>query len=222
MNYKDKKTENLETDKNSKNESEDEDLKNVKTEDTLESDIDPNHIEKEEILDNSKESSEDEISKLKSKIEDLQEEKLRLLAEMENLRKRSEKEKIDSIKYGSINLARDILSPNDNLSRALNAISIDEKKSDSINNLIDGLKMVQKEFITIISKHGIEKIDSLHKKFDHNFHQAILELEDDKFEEGTVIQEIQTGFIMHDRLLRPSMVGVSKKTEKKPEKKKKI
>ena len=158
---------------------------------------------------------------LKEEIESLRDEKLRILAEMENLRKRSEKDKTDSIKYGSANLARDILSPSDNLSRALETVLSDDKASTSIKNLIDGLKMVQKEFMTILEKHGVEKIEAMNKKFDHNYHQAMLEIEKDDCEHGTVVQEIQSGFMMHDRLLRPSMVGVSKKTEIKKKSKKK-
>ena len=163
----------------------------------------------------------DKDSELKEEIENLKEEKLRLLAEMENLRKRSERDKIDSIKYGSINLARDILSPSDNLSRAVEAIPSNEKISESINNLIDGLKMVQKEFITILERHGVERIEAINNKFDHNYHQAMLEVEKDNCEEGIVVQEIQSGFTMYDRLLRPSMVGVSKKPENKKKNQKK-
>ena len=150
-------------------------------------------------------------SKLKDEIEGLRDERLRLLAEMENLRKRLEKEKIDSIKYGSSNFARDILSLGDNLSRALNSIPSDVEKSGSLKNLVDGLKMVEKEFIAILKRHGVEKVEAMNKKFDHNFHQAMLEVETDETAEGIVVQEIQPGFIMYDRLLRPSMVGVSKK-----------
>ena len=157
----------------------------------------------------------DEIEKLSEELEKLKEEKLRLLAEMENLRKRSEKEKLDSIRYGSINLARDILSPGDNLTRALEAIPEDEKTSEKFKNLIDGLNMVQKEFSTILRKHGVNKIEAINTKFDHNLHQAMVELEDDTVDEGTVVQEMQSGYTMHDRLLRPSMVAVSKKPTKK-------
>ena len=157
----------------------------------------------------------DDISKLNEEIENLKEEKLRTLAEMENLRKRFEKDKIDSIRYGNHNLARDMLTLGDNLSRALDAIASDGKRSESFNNLIDGLKIVQKEFVTILEKHGVKKIESINKKFDHNYHQAMLEVETDEFNEGYVVQEIQSGFTLHDRLLRPSMVGVSKKPENK-------
>jgi molecular chaperone GrpE len=151
---------------------------------------------------------------LQDEISQLRDEKLRLLAEMDNLRKRSDKERIDYLKYGSINLARDILSPDDNLTRALEAIPQEDKTSKTILNLVDGLKMVQKEFSTILKKHGVKKISALNCKFDHNFHQAMIEIENDKVEEGLVIQEIQSGYTMHDRLLRPSMVGVSKKSSK--------
>jgi len=163
----------------------------------------------------------DDIPKLNEEIENLKEEKLRILAEMENLRKRFEKDKMDSIKYGNHNLAKDILTMGDNLSRALDAISSDEKTSESFNNLIDGLKIVQKEFVTILEKHGVKKIESINKKFDHNYHQAILEVETDEFNEGYVVQEIQSGFTLHNRLLRPSMVGVSKKPENKKKEPKK-
>ena len=164
----------------------------------------------------------DDISKLNEEIENLKEERLRTLAEMDNLRKRFEKDKIDSIRYGNHNLARDILTLGDNLSRALDAISTDEKRSESFNNLIDGLNIVQKEFVTILEKHGVKKIESINKKFDHNYHQAMLEVETDEFNEGYVVQEIQSGFTMHDRLLRPSMVGVSKKLDNKKKEPQKV
>ena len=164
----------------------------------------------------------DDNSKLNEEIENLKEEKLRILAEMENLRKRFEKDKIDSIRYGNHNIARDMLTLGDNLSRALDAISSNEKRSETFNNLIDGLKIVQKEFEAILEKHGVKKIESINKKFDHNYHQAILEVETDEFNEGYVVQEIQSGFTLHDRLLRPSMVGVSKKPENEKKEPKKV
>ena len=183
-------------------------------------------VKKKSVFDSIEKTSQvkninDDISKLNEEIENLKEEKLRTLAEMENLRKRFEKDKIDSIRYGNHNLARDMLTLGDNLSRALDAISSDEKRSESFNNLIDGLKIVQKEFVTILEKHGVKKIESINKKFDHNYHQAMLEVETDEFNEGYVVQEIQSGFTMHDRLLRPSMVGVSKKPENKKKEPKK-
>ena len=155
----------------------------------------------------------------RDEIEQLKDEKLRLLADMENLRKRSDRDRVDSIRYGSINFARDILSTSDNLSRALDAIPKDARKTETMINLINGLRMVQKEFTSILAKHGIKKIDALNQRFDHNLHQAMMEIESEKVEEGLVIQEIQSGYTMHDRLLRPSMVSVAKNPEKDQKKK---
>jgi len=106
------------------------------------------------------------------------------------------------------------LSPSDNLSRALDNIPDEENRTEPIKNLIDGLKMVQKEFIAILEKHGVKKIEAIDKKFDHNFHQAMFEVETKDKEEGIIVQEIQTGYTMRDRLLRATMVGVSKKPPK--------
>ena len=188
-------------------------------------------IEKEEIIENKEENleesdstkndepqveadsteEENEEDRLQEEVRTLKEDKIRVLAEMENLRKRFDREKIDSIKYGSVNFARDILSPGDNLERALSAINQEEDHPQSIKNLIEGLKMVQKEFSSALEKNGISKINSMNEKFDPNLHQAMMEVERDDLDEGIVVQEIQTGYMMHDRLLRPAMVGVSKK-----------
>ena len=187
---------------------------------------DSEKIENEEDINDSQENtdteetSEDEKAEednLEKEIETLKEEKIRLLAEMENLRKRFEREKVETIKFGSINLARDILSPGDNLERALDALPEDENHPESIKNLIDGLKMVLKEYKSTLEKHGVKKIETLNQKFDHNFHQAMMEVENNDVEEGTVVQEVQSGYTMHDRLLRAAMVGVSKKIADKTE-----
>ena len=193
-------------------------------------------IEKEEITENNEENLEDnnsiktdelqneadstdeetkenEEEKPQEEIKSLKEDKIRVLAEMENLRKRFDREKIDSIKYGSVNFARDILSPGDNLERALSAINQEEDHPQSIKNLIEGLKMVQKELSTALEKNGISKINSINEKFDPNLHQAMMEVERDDIDEGVVVQEIQIGYMMHDRLLRPAMVGVSKNSK---------
>ena len=171
----------------------------------------------EEFLKNNEEEEKSNEEALQEEVERLRDEKLRLLAEIDNLRKRYDRERLDSIRYGSINLARDILSPDDNLTRALEAIPQEEKNSLTVNNLVSGLKMVQKEFATILEKYGVKKIEALNKKFDHNFHQAVVEIENDEVEIGIVINEMQCGYTMHDKLLRPSMVGVSKKTKKNDE-----
>ena len=164
-----------------------------------------------EVDSTEEENEESEEERLQEEIRTLKEDKIRVLAEMENLRKRFDREKIDSIKYGSVNFARDILSPGDNLERALSAINQEEDHPQSIKNLIEGLKMVQKEFSSALEKNGISKINSMNEKFDPNLHQAMMEVERDDLDEGIVVQEIQTGYMMHDRLLRPAMVGVSKK-----------
>ena len=187
---------------------------------------DSENIENEEDNNDSQENTDSEETNedenieedsLENEIETLKEEKIRLLAEMENLRKRFEREKVETIKFGSINLARDILSPGDNLERALDALPEDENHPESIKNLIDGLKMVLKEYKNTLEKHGVKKIETLNQKFDHNFHQAMMEIENNDVEEGTVVQEVQSGYTMHDRLLRAAMVGVSKKSVSKTE-----
>ena len=182
-------------------------------EDEISSENKDENIEPEE-----EDTQETEEETLREEIKTLKEEKIRVLAEMENLRKRFEREKIDSIKYGSVNFARDILSPGDNLERALSAINEGEEYPQSIKNLIEGLLMVKKELSTALEKNGIKKIDSLDKKFDPNLHQAMMEIEDDTKDPGTIVQEIQKGFMMKDRLLRPSLVGVSKKKAKEEQK----
>ena len=173
----------------------------------------------EEKLDQ-KEEAENKISQendLREELESMKDEKLRLLAEMENLRKRSEKEKIDSLRFGSMGFARDILSPCDNLSRAIASLSEKDDNHNKSQNLINGIRMVHQELMTVLEKNGIKKIEALDKKFDHNIHQAMMEIESDEVEPGTVVQELQTGYMMHERLLRPSMVGVSKKKRNKSE-----
>ena len=191
-----------------------ENLEDISAENTNEKKIE----DKEENIDIAEESPEEsEEGKLKEEVKTLKEEKIRVLAEMENLRKRFDKEKIDSIKYGSINLARDILSPGDNLERALSAINKEEDHTQSIKNLIEGLLMVKKELSSALEKNGIKKIDTLNKKFDPNLHQAMMEIENNELDEGIVVQEIQTGYMMYERLLRPAMVGVSKKSKQENE-----
>ena len=183
-----------------------------------EKNTDPNLIKPEP---NQDEKGSEDISKQDDSLEEitkLKEEKIRLLAEMENIRKRFEREKAESIRYGAINLARDFLSPGDNIERALSAISQDEDHPQSIKNLIDGLKIVQKEFATILEKNGIKRIKSLDSKFDPDLHQAMMEIEKKDIDEGIVVQEIQAGYTMHERLLRPAMVGVSKKPSSKDDK----
>ena len=190
-----------------------EDIIENKDENLEESDLTKNDEPQVEADSTEEENEESEEERLQEEVRTLKEDKIRVLAEMENLRKRFDREKIDSIKYGSVNFARDILSPGDNLERALSAINQEEDHPQSIKNLIEGLKMVQKEFSSALEKNGISKINSMNEKFDPNLHQAMMEVERDDLDEGIVVQEIQTGYMMHDRLLRPAMVGVSKKPQ---------
>ena len=200
--------ENIQEETNNINESES--LGEANEENTDENNHENN--ENEQVIEEDVEEKEED--RLKEEIRTLKEEKIRVLAEMENMRKRFDREKIDSIKYGSLNFARDILSPGDNLERALSEINKKEDHSKSIKNLIEGLLMVKKELTSALEKNGITKIDTLNKNFDPNLHQAMMEVENNDLDEGVVVQEIQTGYMMYDRLLRPAMVGVSKKSKK--------
>ena len=157
------------------------------------------------------------------KIKELEEKLARTLAEMENQRRRFEKEKDDAFEYGGFSFARESLNLIDNFDRAKQSLENDEKikGSDALKKTLDHLDIVKKDLISIFKKNNIEEIVALDKKLDPNLHQAMMEVEDNNKEPGTIVQEIQKGFKMKDRLLRPSLVAVSKKTEKKAEKSKK-
>ena len=159
------------------------------------------------------------------KILELEDKLARTFAEMENQRRRYEKEKEDAYEYGGFAFAREALSLIDNLERSKQILQNDEslKNSDALKKTLDHLEVIDKDLISIFSKNNIKPIESLGKKLDPNFHQAMIEIDDDNKEPGTIVQEIQKGFTIKDRLLRPSLVGVSKKTsnkEEKPEKNK--
>ena len=151
------------------------------------------------------------------KIKDLEDKVTRALAEMENQRRRYEKEKEDAFEYGGFAFARENLNLIDNLERAKQSLENDEtlKNSEALKKTLEHLEIINKDLISIFKKNNIEPIDSINKKLDPNFHQAMLEVENDQKEPGTIIQEIQKGFMMKDRLLRPALVGVTKKFEKK-------
>ena len=154
------------------------------------------------------------------KINDLEDKLTRTLAEMENQRRRFEKEKEDAFEYGGFSFARESLNLIDNFDRAKQSLENDEKikGSDVLEKALDHLEIVKKDLISIFKKNNIEEIAAIGKKLDPNFHQAMMEIEDNNKESGTIVQEIQKGYKMKDRLLRPSLVGVSKKTEKSKEK----
>ena len=154
------------------------------------------------------------------KILELEDKLARTFAEMENQRRRYEKEKEDAYEYGGFAFAREALSLIDNLERSKQILQNDEslKNSDALKKTLDHLEVIDKDLISIFSKNNIKPIESLGKKLDPNFHQAMMEIDDDNKEPGTIVQEIQKGFTIKDRLLRPSLVGVSKKTDKKDKK----
>ena len=147
------------------------------------------------------------------KIKELEEKLARTLAEMENQRRRFEKEKDDAFEYGGFSFARESLNLLDNLERSKSSLENDEKlqNTETLKKVIEHLDIVNKDIISIFKKNNIEQIKSVNEKLDPNLHQAMMEIEDDTKEPGTIIQEIQKGYMMKDRLLRPSLVGVSKK-----------
>ena len=151
------------------------------------------------------------------KLKAVEEKLLRAMAETENQRRRFEKEKQEAFEFGGFNFARESLSLLDNIDRAINSFKNDDalKNNKDLNKIIEGIEIVKKDLVSIFKKNNIEAIECLDKKFDPNFHQAILEIDDNTKEAGTVIQEIQKGYMMKDRLLRPSLVGVTKKREQK-------
>ena len=153
-------------------------------------------------------SPEEEIDALKDKL-------ARTFAEMENQRRRFEKEKEDAFEYGGFSFAKEALNLLDNLERSKISLENDEKikNTESLKKIIEHFDIIDKDMLTILKKNNIEPIKSINEKLDPNLHQAMMEIEDDSKEPGTIIQEIQKGFMMKDRLLRPSLVGVSKKKE---------
>ena len=166
-------------------------------------------LEKEEPNQSNDLTPEEKISELEDKL-------ARTFAEMENQRRRFEKEKDDAFEYGGFAFAKEALNLLDNLERSKQTLENDDmlKNTDALKKIIDHLDIVYKDLISIFSKNNIKPIESLNKKLDPNFHQAMIEIEDDQKEAGTIVQEIQKGFTIKDRLLRPSLVGVSKKTNK--------
>jgi molecular chaperone GrpE len=166
--------------------------------------------------DNSKtidKSPEDKILELEDKI-------ARTFAEMENQRRRFEKEREDAFEYGGFAFAKEALNLIDNLDRSKQILSNDKslENTEALKKILEHLEVINKDIITVFSKNNINPIDCLNKKLDPNFHQAMIEIEDDQKEPGTIVQEIQKGFTIKERLLRPSLVGVSKKAENKDKK----
>ena len=158
------------------------------------------------------------------KIKELEDKLARTLAEMENQRRRFEKEKDDAFDYGGFSFAKEALNLIDNLTRSKLILENDEalKNTDALKKTLEHFDIINKDLISIFTKNNIKPIDCLNKKLDPNLHQAMMEIEDAQKEPGTIVQEVQKGFMIKDRLLRPSLVGVSKKVEKKDEKNEEI
>ena len=158
---------------------------------------------------------------LEQKLKETDDKLLRSLAEIENQRRRFEKEIKDAFEFGSFNFAKESLAILDNLERAKNAIKNDEilKSNKDLDKFLENISIIEKDLISIFEKNGIKKIEAKGKKFDPNFHQAMTEIEDNSTESGTIIQEIQPGYMLSERLLRPALVGIAKKKNSKNEEK---
>tara|TARA_A100001011_G_scaffold107632_1_gene114203 strand:+ start:2372 stop:3007 length:636 start_codon:yes stop_codon:yes gene_type:complete len=183
--------------------------------------LDENNINQENSQ--NKELKEDENEKkekvltVEEKNAELEDKLTRTFAEMENQRRRFEKEKDEAFEYGGFSFAKETLNLSDNLERAKESLKNDEslKNSESLKKTLEHLEIIHKDILSIFKKNNIEPINSINKKLDPNYHQAMMEIEDDEKEPGTIVQEIQKGFLMKNRLLRPALVGVSKKASKK-------
>ena len=158
-------------------------------------------------------SDEDIILKQNEEISDLKDQRLRAIAELENFRKRAEKDQSDALKYGVTNFAKEIINIRDNIERAQSSISDEVKTNEAVKSVVEGLDLIAQATVSTFEKIGIKKVESINQKFDHNLHQAMMEIEKDDIEPGTIVQELLPGYTLHDRLLRPAMVGVSKKTQ---------
>ena len=186
-----------------------EDLKNEGTDSTEQEDAEKlASDENQKKIDEKQLSPEDEILELKDKL-------ARTFAEMENQRRRFEKEKDEAFEYGGFSFARESLNLLDNLERSKQSLQNDEtiKDKDTLKKLINHIDIISNDMISIFNKNNIQPIKAINEKLDPNLHQAMMEVEDDKKDSGTIVQEIQKGFMMKDRLLRPSLVAVSKKKE---------
>ena len=176
-------------------------------------------VKKGETFQNETSDSKLDDASLDKKLKETEDKLLRSLAEIENQRRRFEKEIKDAFEFGSFNFAKESLAILDNLARAKNAIKTDEvlKTNKDLDKFLENISIIEKDLISIFEKNGIKKIDVNGKKFDPNFHQAMAEIEDDNSEIGTIVQEIQPGYMLSERLLRPALVGVAKKKNPKNE-----
>ena len=200
-----------------------EDINNSKTEDDKLDDLtDENDVEAQRSEDKNSESENNDDEKLtpEQELETLKDKLARTFAEMENQRRRFEKEKEDAYEYGGYSFAKEALNLLDNLERSKAVLENDDKLKDTeaLKKIIEHLDIINNDMLSIFKKNNIDPIKSINEKLDPNLHQAMMEVEDDTKEPGTIVQEIQKGFMMKDRLLRPSLVGVSKKKAKEVQK----
>ncbi len=193
---------------------------NVKKEENTEKDKLKNNQEESKDKELGPEENNDKELNPEEKVLELEDKLARTFAEMENQRRRFEKEKDEAFEYGGFSFARETLNLIDNLDRAKESLRNDEslKNSDSLQKTLDHLEIINKDILSIFKKNNIEPISSINKKLDPNYHQAMIEIENEEKEPGIIVQEIQKGFTMKDRLLRPALVGVSKKMIKKEDK----
>ena len=202
----------MEKEQNTNSENQDKEAEEIKTEE-----------QNNETQPNDTSENKEEIKELtpEEKIKELEDKVARALAEMENQRRRFEKEKDDAFDYGGFSFAKEALNLIDNLERSRQILESDEilKDTEALKKTLEHFEIISKDMVSIFSKNGITPIVSVGKKLDPNKHQAMMEIDDDQKEPGTIVQEIQIGFIMKDRLLRPALVSVSKKTKMEKEEK---
>ena len=197
---------------------------NLQTENNTSPDLETEDKQSEENVESSENQKVDEEKSLEKtpeeKIIELEDKLARTFAEMENQRRRFEKEKDEAYEYGGFTFAKEALNLIDNLERSKKILEQDEslKNSDALKKMLDHLDIINKDLISIFARNNIKPIECLNKKLDPNLHQAMMEIEDDQKDPGTIVQEIQKGFTIKERLLRPSLVGVSKKSENKDKK----
>jgi molecular chaperone GrpE len=204
----------MEKDQNINSESQNEDIKETETEEKIK-ETKAEEENQEEQGDSAEKKEEVKEITSEEKIKELEDKVARTFAEMENQRRRFEKEKDDAFDYGGFSFAKEALNLIDNLERSKQILESDEvlKETEALKKTLEHFEIISKDMVSIFSKNGITPVISIGKKLDPNQHQAMMEIDDDQKEPGTIVQEIQKGFMMKDRLLRPALVGVSKKTK---------
>jgi len=203
----------MEKDQNINSENQNEEIKETKTEEEIKETKTEEQIQEEQRISAEREEAKEVTPD--EKIKELEDKLTRAFAEMENQRRRFEKEKDDAFDYGGFSFAKEALNLVDNLERSKQILESDEvlKDTEALKKTLEHFEIISKDMVSIFSKNGITPVVSIGKKLDPNQHQAMMEIDDDQKEPGTIVQEIQKGFMMKDRLLRPALVGVSKKTK---------